>query len=91
MAIPFSILDAAHAMGRASDPRRRVPRPDPNEVAKKGGDALGIYELDGDNLKVACVGGTWTEKKWRGRPRPTQFRLPDAEIVIELRRVKAVK
>jgi uncharacterized protein (TIGR03067 family) len=21
-----------------------------NEVAKKGGDALGIYELDGDNL-----------------------------------------
>src|SRR6266403_5458309 len=28
MAIPFSILDAAHAMGRASDPRRRVPRPD---------------------------------------------------------------
>ncbi len=62
-----------------------------NEVAKKGGDSLGIYELDGDNLKVACVGGTWTEKKWRGRPRPTHFRLPDAEIMIELRRVKAVK
>ena len=62
-----------------------------NEVAKKGGDALGIYELDGDNLKVASVGGTWTEKKWRGRHRPTQFRLPDAEIVIELRRAKAVK
>jgi len=23
-----------------------------NEVAKKGGDALGIYELDGDNLRL---------------------------------------
>ena len=69
--LPFSILDAAHAM-----------------FAKKGGDALGIYELDGDNLKVACVVGTWAGKEWRGKPRPTQFRLPDAEVVIELRRAK---
>ena len=62
-----------------------------NEVAKKGGDALGIYELNGDTLKLCCVTGTWKEKQWTGKPRPTQFRLPDAEIVIELRRVKAVK
>src|SRR5262249_28615781 len=57
-----------------------------HESQKKGGDALGIYELDGDDLKVACVVGTWAGKEWRGKPRPTQLRLPDAEVVIELRR-----
>ena len=62
-----------------------------HESRKKGGDALGIYELDGDNLTVACVVGTWVEKEWRGRPRPTQFKLPDAEVVLELRRVKPDK
>jgi uncharacterized protein (TIGR03067 family) len=62
-----------------------------HEAQKKGGHALGIYELDGDNLKVACVVGAWAEKEWKGKPRPTQFRLPDAEVVIELRRVKGDK
>ena len=57
-----------------------------HESQKKGGDALGIYELDGDNLKVACVVGTWAGKEWRGKRRPTQLKLPDAEVVIELRR-----
>ena len=59
-----------------------------HESRKKGGDALGIYELDGDNLTVACVVGAWVEKEWRGRARPTQLKLPDAEVMLELRRVK---
>ena len=59
-----------------------------NEVAKKGGDALGIYELNGDTLKVYCVTGTWNGKQWTGKPRPTEFRLPVADVVLELRRIK---
>jgi uncharacterized protein (TIGR03067 family) len=62
-----------------------------NESQKKGGDALGIYELDGDQLKVCCVVGTWTEKQWTGKPRPTEFKLPAADVVLELRRVKTGK
>jgi uncharacterized protein (TIGR03067 family) len=62
-----------------------------HEAQKKGGDALGIYELDGDNLKAACVVGTWADKEWKGKPRPTQFSAQDAEVVIELRRVKGDK
>jgi uncharacterized protein (TIGR03067 family) len=59
-----------------------------NESRKKGGDVLGIYELDGDKLKVSCVVGTWKEKQWTGKPRPTEFKLPAADVVLELRRVK---
>ncbi|MEW4565096.1 TIGR03067 domain-containing protein [Bremerella sp. JC770] len=59
-----------------------------NEALKTGGDALGIYELDGDKLKVGCVVGVWKEKKWTGKPRPTEFKLPAADVVLELRRVK---
>jgi uncharacterized protein (TIGR03067 family) len=62
-----------------------------NESQKKGGDALGIYELDGDKLKVCCVVGTWKEKQWTGKPRPTEFKLPAADAVLELRRVKTDK
>ena len=62
-----------------------------NESQKKGGDALGIYELDGDKLKVSCVVGTWKEKQWTGKPRPTEFKLPAADVVLELRRVKTDK
>ena len=62
-----------------------------HESRKKGGDALGIYELEGDNLRVACVVGTWVEKEWKGKHRPTQFELPDAAVVLELRRVKPDK
>ena len=61
------------------------------ESLKKGDDALGIYELDGDTLTDACVVGTWVEKEWRGRPRPKQFKLPDADVVLELRRDKPNK
>jgi uncharacterized protein (TIGR03067 family) len=60
-----------------------------NESRKKGGDTLGIYELDGDKLKVGCVTGTWKDKQWTGKPRPTEFKLPSADVVLELRRVKA--
>jgi uncharacterized protein (TIGR03067 family) len=62
-----------------------------NESQKKGGDALGIYELDGDTLKVACVVGTWKDKQWTGKPRPTMLKLPNAEVMLELRRVKLDK
>jgi uncharacterized protein (TIGR03067 family) len=37
---------------------------------KKGTDVLGIYELEGDTLKVACVMGAWKDKAWTGKPRP---------------------
>jgi uncharacterized protein (TIGR03067 family) len=62
-----------------------------DDAQKKGGDALGIYEVVGDNLKVACVVGTWSDKQWKGKPRPTEFKLPIAEVVLELRRVKLAK
>jgi uncharacterized protein (TIGR03067 family) len=59
-----------------------------NESKKKGGDALGIYELDGDKLKVVCVVGTWRDNQWTGKPRPTEFKRSSADVVLELRRVK---
>ncbi|MEW4453016.1 TIGR03067 domain-containing protein [Bremerella sp. JC817] len=60
-----------------------------NESQRKGGDALGIYELDGDRLKVCCVVGVWKDNQWTGKPRPTEFKLPAADVVLELRRVLA--
>lgn len=62
-----------------------------SESQKNGGDALGIYELDGDNLKVCCVVGNWKEKQWTGKPRPSTFKLPAADVVLKLRRVKEDK
>jgi uncharacterized protein (TIGR03067 family) len=55
-----------------------------HEARKKGGDALGIYELDGNRLKVCCVVGTWNNKQWMGKPRPTKFQLPTADVVLLL-------
>jgi uncharacterized protein (TIGR03067 family) len=60
-----------------------------NESRKKGGDTLGIYELDGDKLKLACVVGTWKDKRWAGKPRPTEFKLEATDVVLELKRVKS--
>lgn len=57
------------------------------ESHKTGRDALGIYELDGDTMKACCVVGVWKEKEWIGKPRPTEFKLPVADVVLELRRV----
>ncbi len=62
-----------------------------NEVAKKGGDVLGIYELSGDTLKLCCVAGTWNDKQWTGKPRPTEFKLPVADVMLELRRVGTMR
>ncbi|WP_220498360.1 TIGR03067 domain-containing protein [Stieleria mannarensis] len=58
-----------------------------DESKKAGGDALGIYELEGDRLKVCCVVGVWKEKQWSGKPRPGEFKLPNADVVLELRRL----
>lgn len=62
-----------------------------HEAKQKGEDALGIYELDGDALKVCVVVGKWQEKQWVGKARPKDFKLENADVVIELRRVKSDK
>lgn len=59
-----------------------------NEARKQGGDVLGIYLLEGDSLKVGCVVGKWKDKEWTGKPRPAEFKLPEADVVLELKRVK---
>lgn len=61
------------------------------ESQKQGGDALGIYELDGDKLKICCVVGTWKDRQWKGKPRPAEFRTPAADAVLELRRIPAAR
>lgn len=58
------------------------------ESQKTGGDALGIYELIDNGMKLCCVVGHWENKNWTGKPRPTAFTLPDGDVVLELRRVK---
>jgi hypothetical protein len=52
---------------------------------------LGIYELEGDKLKLACVVETWKAKQWTGKPRPTEFKLEVADVVLELQRMKSDK
>jgi uncharacterized protein (TIGR03067 family) len=58
---------------------------------KKGDDVLGIYELDGDALKVACVVGRRKGKEWVGKVRPTTFDPTAADVVIEMKRAKTSK
>lgn len=58
-----------------------------HDAKKKGIDVLGVYELDGDTLKVACVVGQWKAKEWIGKPRLTVIDAMKAEVVIELKRV----
>ena len=57
-----------------------------HEAKKEGKDVLGIYELDGDRLKVACVVGEWKGKAWTGKPRPKAIDPEAADVVIELKR-----
>ena len=59
-----------------------------HDAKQTGTDMLGIYELDGDRLRVACVVGRWQGKEWVGRPRPTGFDPTQADVVIELMRAK---
>lgn len=58
------------------------------DAMKERRDVLGIYDLDGDNLKVACVVGQWKANEWVGRSRPKGFDLKQADVVIEFKRVK---
>ena len=58
---------------------------DAKKVAK---DQLGIYDLDGDKMRLACVSGQWRGNKWIGRPRPKAVDPRVADVVLELRRVK---
>lgn len=60
-----------------------------HDSAKTGGDTLGIYVLDGDALKVACVTGKWQDGSWSGKPRPRDISLESADVVLELRRASA--
>lgn len=53
-------------------------------------DQLGIYELNGDVLTVACVGGQWKSNEWIGRPRPKAIGPEDADVILELIRAKHV-
>jgi uncharacterized protein (TIGR03067 family) len=58
---------------------------------KTSADVLGIYEIDADSLKVACVVGQWKGKEWVGKDRPKTFDPKAADVVIEMKRVKASK
>lgn len=62
-----------------------------HDAKKTGTDVLGVYELDGDKLKVACVVGQWKDKAWTGKPRPTALDQKAADVVIELKRLRGDK
>ena len=62
-----------------------------HDAKTTGTDVLGIYELEGDKLKVACVVGQWKDKEWTGKPRPTAIDMNEADVVIDLKRVGSVK
>jgi uncharacterized protein (TIGR03067 family) len=62
-----------------------------HDAKKKGTDVLGVYELEADTLKVACVVGEWKGKEWTGKPRPKAIDPKEADVVIELKRVKSDK
>jgi uncharacterized protein (TIGR03067 family) len=62
-----------------------------HDAKKTGADVLGIYELDGDKLKVACVVGQWKGKEWNGKPRPKSTDPKAADVVIEMNRVRLGK
>ena len=62
-----------------------------HDAKKKGIDVLGIYELEADTLKVACVVGEWKGKEWTGKPRPKTIDPREADVVIELKRVRPDK
>jgi uncharacterized protein (TIGR03067 family) len=71
---------------RTTTPKNWDHRSD--DTRKQGKDQLGIYELNGDALRVACVSGQWKGNEWVGRPRPKAIDPKDAEVVLELSREK---
>ena len=58
------------------------------ESKETGTDVLGIYEIDGDQLKVCCVVGVWREGQWVGKPRPTAFDRSAVDVVLEMQRAR---
>lgn len=61
------------------------------ESQKNKGDVLGIYKIEGDNLTACCVVGKWLEKAnkekaWSGKPRPKEFKIEGADVLLELKR-----
>lgn len=60
----------------------------PDDGKNKGTDVLGIYELNADSLKMACVVGQRKGKAWVGKDRPKTFDPRTADVVIEMRRAK---
>lgn len=58
-----------------------------HDAKKTGTDVFGIYQIDGDKLKVACVVGQWKGKEWTGKPRPKAIDPKETDVVIELKRV----
>jgi len=61
------------------------------DAKKASKDVLGIYDLDGDKLKVACVVGHWKDQEWVGKSRPTGFDPKQADVSINLKRVESGK
>jgi uncharacterized protein (TIGR03067 family) len=59
-----------------------------HDAKKASEDQLGVYELEGDRLRLACVGGHWRGNEWIGRPRPKAIDPREADVVLELRRVE---
>jgi uncharacterized protein (TIGR03067 family) len=57
-----------------------------HDAKKEGTDVLGIYELTGDTLRVACVVGKWKGQEWTGKPRPSAIDPKGADVVLELKR-----
>jgi len=72
------------------DPKTQPPTWDhrSDDAKKKGGDALGIYELKGDTLKVSVVVGIWSNKTWSGKSRPTSVDSTETDAALELSRAK---
>jgi uncharacterized protein (TIGR03067 family) len=62
-----------------------------HDAKREGRDVLGVYELDGDTLRVACVAGRWNGKEWVGKSRLNAVASPEADVVIDLKRVKPNK
>jgi uncharacterized protein (TIGR03067 family) len=62
-----------------------------HDARRENRDVLGIYHLEADTLKVACVVGYWKGNAWVGKPRLTRFSGQEADVVIEFHRVNPKK
>lgn len=53
-----------------------------------GADILGIYEQDGDLIRVSVTQGHWVGDAWVGSPRAMHFEPSEGYSIIEFRRVE---